>query len=298
MAYGSLEAAEQYLALAERRSASVPEARREQLQLLLLVVRQQVDRQRGDLPAVTERARRLQAMAGTADTDTVPVGGEELRAMALISLGTTEFWAAHFADAEEHLEHGVALARGIGRSYLEFTGLAFQAMSGLYRPLAPVTDLARQAVELADRHGWTDDTAFGVACTALGAVLTLQVRPEEAEPWVRHAERILRAEAEPAAVAATRYVRGRLEQGRGRDAEALAAFQAAELLARRLATPHYLAPGPGLTRCTACCVSARPSAPDSWRHRPAPSGPRRTGPGARRVYACPGRRGRLGSQAR
>ena len=241
LARGSLQAAERYLALAERRSASVPQARREQLRLLLLVVRLQVDRQRGDLPAVTEQARRLQDMAMAADADAVqPVAGEHLRALALISLGAAEFWAAQFADAEEHLEHGVTLARGIGRPYLEFTGLAYQAATGLYRSLTPVTDHARQAIELARRHGWTDDRAFGVACSALGAALTTQVKPEEAEPWVQCAERTLTAEAEPAAVAATRYVRGILEQARGRDAEALAAFQAAEPLARRLATPDFL----------------------------------------------------------
>jgi LuxR family maltose regulon positive regulatory protein len=40
--------------------------------------------------------------------------------------------------------------------------------------------------------------------------------------------------------AAIRFVRGTLEMARNRDAEALAAFQAAGLLARRLASPHYL----------------------------------------------------------
>ena len=39
-----------------------------------------------------------------------------------------------------------------------------------------------------------------------------------------------------------RYVRGMVELGRGRDREALAAFQAAERLARRLAGPHYFVP--------------------------------------------------------
>ena len=53
---------------------------------------------------------------------------------------------------------------------------------------------------------------------------------------------MLRAEAEPAAVLGVRYVRGLLELGRGRDADALAAFQAAERLAGGLATPQYLLP--------------------------------------------------------
>ena len=71
-------------------------------------------------------------------------------------------------------------------------------------------------------------------------MLAWQGRLEEAEPWVQRAERTVRAEAEPAAALAVHYVRGRLELARGRDADALAAFQAAERLAGRLAAPHQL----------------------------------------------------------
>ena len=109
-------------------SASVPDARRGQAQLLLGIVRLLLARQRGNLPAVAEEARRLQAMAEAPEA-AQPGLGEELRALALISLGSTEFWAARFEEAERHLEQGVALARRIGRPYLEFTGLAYQAAS-------------------------------------------------------------------------------------------------------------------------------------------------------------------------
>jgi LuxR family maltose regulon positive regulatory protein len=95
-------------------------------------------------------------------------------------------------------------------------------------------------MELARRHGWTDEPAAGTASAVLGAVLAWQGRPEEAEPWVRRAERTLRAEADPAAGMWVYYVRGVLEQGRGRDAEALAAFLAAERLGGLLAAPHLL----------------------------------------------------------
>ena len=93
LARGSLEAAERYLGLAAQGSASVPAGRRGQPQVLLGVVRLLVARQRGNLPAVTDQAQRLQAMAEAPDA--VQAGlGEELRALALISLGTTEVWTA------------------------------------------------------------------------------------------------------------------------------------------------------------------------------------------------------------
>jgi LuxR family transcriptional regulator, maltose regulon positive regulatory protein len=240
LAQGSLEAAERYLAVAERGSASVPEARRGQRELLLGVVRLLLHRQRGDLPAVAEDASRLSVMA---DADVARHGrGEDLRALALISLGSTEFWTALSEDAERYLQRGVALARRIGRPYLEFSGLAYQAATGLNHSLGRILECGSQAIELAERHGWTDDPAAGVACTALGSALTWQGRPEEAEPWVQRAEGTLRVEAEPAAVVGLYIVRGELELARNRETEALAAFQAAERLAQRLGLPLRTVP--------------------------------------------------------
>jgi LuxR family transcriptional regulator, maltose regulon positive regulatory protein len=240
LALGSLAAAERYLGLAERGAASVPEGRRGQLQVLLGVVRLLLARQRGDLPAVTEQAQRLQALAEAPEA-AQPGLGEELHALALVSLGSTEVWAARRDEAQRHLEQGIALARRIGRPYLEFTGLAYQTVGEFYRSLPRTAERSRQAVELAREHGWTDEPAAGIAYMRLGSVLAWQGRPEEAEAWVQHAERTLRAEAEPAAALGVHHIRGVLELARGRDADALAAFRAAERLVPFLAAPHLLA---------------------------------------------------------
>jgi LuxR family transcriptional regulator, maltose regulon positive regulatory protein len=169
--------------------------------------------------------------------------GEDLHALALISLGEAEYWTVRFEDASRHLERGIALARRIGRPYLEFTGLAHQAAAQLYHSYARAAECGTQAVELAGRHGWTDDPAFGVASTILGLVLVGQARQDEAEAWVQRAERTITAEAaQPAMFVGIRYVRGVVEMARDHDVEALAAFEAAEQLARRLAAPHYLIP--------------------------------------------------------
>jgi len=248
LARGSLEAAARYLARAERASASVPTDRRGQAQLLAGIVRLLAARQRGNLLAVTDEAQRLQAMAEApeaAQYDLAPATrtslGEDLHALALISLGEAEYWTVRFEDASRHLERGIALARRIGRPYLEFTGLAHQAAAQLYRSHARAAELGRQAVELAERHGWTDDPALGVASTILALVLVGQARQDEAEAWVQRGERTITAEtAQPAMFAGIRYARGVVEMARDHHAEALAAFEAAEQLARRLAAPHYL----------------------------------------------------------
>jgi LuxR family transcriptional regulator, maltose regulon positive regulatory protein len=241
LARGSLEAAERYLAAAERRAASAPEASRGQTRLLLGVVSLLLARQRGNLSGVAEDASRLPALADAPDA-AQPGLGEDLRALALISVGSALYWTARREEAGEYLERGVALARRIGRPYLEFTGLAYQAAAVLFQSYVRAAALGRRAVELARRHGWTGDPAFGVACGALGTLLASQGRPDEAEPWLQEAERTLTAETHPAQCLAIRYDRGVLEQARGRDAAALAAFQAVEPLAGRLASPHLIIP--------------------------------------------------------
>ncbi len=240
LAQGSLEAAERYLTLAGRQSASAPAGRGEYGRLLLGVVRLLLDRQRGNLPGVAAGARDLQAMAEVADA-AQPGLGADLSALALISLGSTEFLATESHDAEGYLERGIALARQGGRPYLEFTGLAYQALHEAYHSFARAAERGRQAVALAEQHGWTGDPAAGMACTAVAVVLAGQGRPDEAEPWVQRAERTLTADTQPAAVLAIRSIRGMLELVRGRNAAALAALEAGEPLARRLAGPNYFA---------------------------------------------------------
>jgi LuxR family maltose regulon positive regulatory protein len=239
LARGSLETAERYLGLAERGSASVPDGRRSQVQILLGVVRLQVARQHGNVSAVAEEARRLQAVAEPPDA-VRPGLGEEFRGVALISLGITELWAARLEVAEGHLEQGVILARRMGRPYLEFTGLAHQAVIEIFRSSRRAAERGRQVVELAQRHGWTEEPPACAAYVALGAALVWQGRLEEAEPWVQRAERTVRAEAEPAVALAVHYLRGLLELTRNRDADALTAFRAAERLTGHLAASHYL----------------------------------------------------------
>jgi LuxR family transcriptional regulator, maltose regulon positive regulatory protein len=237
LARGSLDAAERYLGLAEQ--APVPEGRRGQARLLVGMVRLLLVRQRGDPPAVAEAAGRLQAIA-EAPQAARPALGEDLRALALISLGCAEYWAARFEEAERHLADGVALARRIGRPYLEFTGLVYAAVIEFYGSASLAVEHGRQAAELAEQHGWADEPAAGFASVIVAAVLVWRGRLEEAEPWIQRAEGTVRADAEPAVGLAIHHVRGWFELVRGRDADALAAFQAADRLAGRLAKPNLL----------------------------------------------------------
>jgi LuxR family transcriptional regulator, maltose regulon positive regulatory protein len=240
LAHGSLEEAERYLALATLGSASVSTGRRGQVQVLLGVVGLLLARQRGNLPAVVEEARRLRDMAEAPDA-AQPGTGQELRALALINLGSAEVWAARFEDADRHLEHGVALAHRIGRPFLEVMGLAHWAVvPASAQSLTLGAQRSREAIELAERHGWSDELLPAVAYAVLAVILAWQGRLEEAEPCLWHAERTLRADLQPPAGPLLGHARGLLELARGRYEEALDAFQAAGRLAGQSVTPHYL----------------------------------------------------------
>jgi LuxR family maltose regulon positive regulatory protein len=240
LAAGSLAQAERFLGLAARGTATVPPDRRGQLDVLLGMVRLLLARQRMNLPAAAEEAQRLRVVADAPDTASLGLS-EELRALALINLGITEYWGGRLAEAEPHLEQGITLARKIGRPYLEFLGLAHRTSIATVRssPYARAEERARQTIELARRHGWTDEPAVGIAYISLAAGLIWRLRLEEAADWVRRAERTLRAEADPMTAMAIRYVRALLELARGRDQEVLATFQATERLSRLLDAPDW-----------------------------------------------------------
>ena len=238
LARGSLEEAERCLALATRTLESVPADRRGRAQAVLAVVRMRLARQRGDLETVAGEAQRLLAPAVTAE----PGLGGDLRALALIDLGIAEAWTARFEEADRHLGDGIALARRIGRPYLEVTGLAHLAQLESWRSFRLGAQRGLQAIELATEHGWADEPVAGLAYLALGVAMVTQGRLEEAERALSQAERTVRAEVEPAAGMRLHYGRGMLEFVSGHHDAALNAFQAAERLAGSLVTPHTLAP--------------------------------------------------------
>jgi LuxR family transcriptional regulator, maltose regulon positive regulatory protein len=226
----SLEAAQRYLAGATRGSASGFADRRGCSRAAVAVLRLSLAWERGDLRAIAEQARRLLDPgedAGPAQAEP----GDELRALALVSLGVAELWAHQGSEAEPYLEQGIELARRSGRSWLELTGLAHGAWTASFRSFGLAADRGMRAIKLAEEHGWTEEPGVAVAYAAVGAIRVWQMRLEEAEALLEQAERVPRAGVEPAARWVLHQARGMLELARGRDAEALMAFRSTERLA-------------------------------------------------------------------
>ena len=236
---GSLEAAERQLALAAERSASVAADRRAHFEVVLAIFRLSVAAQHGDLPVVVEQAQRLLAPAKPADAALLGNRvGDDLRALTLTGQGTAELWFLRAEEAERHLELAVALARRIGRPFLEVSALAHSAWAASFRSFALAVERGTEATELAQRHGWTAEPAVAVGYLALGATRVWQMRLAEAEPLLDQAERALRPEVQPAASLVLRQARGMVALAHGRDAEALAAFEVPGQLKGLLVAGH------------------------------------------------------------
>jgi LuxR family maltose regulon positive regulatory protein len=222
---GSLEEGARYLALAAAGAASVPAGRREHFRITLAVLRLYLARQRGDLQAVAEEVEQLQSADAL---NVAQLGlGEELRALALISLGIAELWSSRLHEAEAHLERGVALARRIGRPFLEMNGLVHWGVVASFRSSALAAERCLQAIELAQRHGWGGEPFVAIAYPMLAGSLIGQGELEEAERWLMEGEYALRSEVGPATGMLFHLVRGVLEIARGHLEAGLAALRAA-----------------------------------------------------------------------
>ena len=117
-------------------------------------------RRRGHLADVIEQARFLASpVTGPSDEDIAL--GSDLRAVALMNLGTVEAWALGIPDAERHLREGAVLAREIGRPYLEVSCLAQLGFAYIFHGAAePKVDSfattqrrCYEAIALAERYG-------------------------------------------------------------------------------------------------------------------------------------------------
>ena len=120
---GRLDEAAAHLAVAETYAETAPPDRQRRLRVAIASLKLSLARRRGHLAGVIEQVRFLASpVTGQSDEDIAL--GSDLRAVALMNLGTAEAWTLGLPDAERHLQEGAVLAREIGRPYLEVGCLA------------------------------------------------------------------------------------------------------------------------------------------------------------------------------
>ncbi len=133
---GRLDEAAAHLTLAEASIAATPVDRQHRLDVATAALKLSLARKRGHLAEVVEQVRFLASpVSGQSDEDIAL--DSDLRAVALMNLGTVEAWSLANQDSQRHLQEGADLARKIGRPYLEVACLAEPPLSSRSRTSSP-----------------------------------------------------------------------------------------------------------------------------------------------------------------
>ena len=244
LAQGRLDEAAAYLAVAEAHVGTMPPDRRRRLQVAVASLQLQLARRRGDLAGVIEQVRFL-ASPVTGPTGEDIALGSDLRAVALMNLGTAEAWTlapSDAPDAERHLREGADLAREIGRPYLKVGCLAQFGFASLFlNSFATTQRRCREAIALAERHGWGTEPVIAPALIMLSATLIWTGEFDEAERWLQRTRQALQTDTGPDITLLLHQTAGLLHAGRGRHREALEEFRVAEDLGSQLEGSQALA---------------------------------------------------------
>ena len=238
---GRQEEAAAALALAESQVESAPLARRRRLSVAIASLRLALARRSGRFSEVIEQVNLLDASITDESNELLPMGSE-LRGVALLNLGIVETWSGRLADAERHLSEGAALAQTIGRPYLEVACRAHQGFPSKTVSVATARERGRQAVALAERHGFDDRPIVAPALGAVGGMAIWMGEFDEGERWLRRAWEVADPSVDPAATVLLHVATGMLYAGRGQNQSALEEFAAAARAQSLLTGVHALAP--------------------------------------------------------
>ncbi len=241
---GRLDEAAAHLALAEKYAETAPPERQRRLQVAVASLQLSLARRRGHRAGVIEQARFLASpITGQSDEDIAL--GSDLRAVALMNLGTAEAWSLEppdAPDAERHLREGAVLAREIGRPYLEVACLAQLGFASLVlHSFATTQRRCREAIALAERHGWGSEPVIAPALIMLAGTMIWTGEFDEGERWLQRTRQALQTDTGPDITLLLRQTAGLLHAGRGRHHEAAEEFGTAEYLGSQLADSRALA---------------------------------------------------------
>ena len=165
-----LDQADAHLQVARSYAATTLPGRQRRLRMALASLDLLLARLRGHFKGVFEQVGVLLAPAAGQSSADVALGSD-LRAVALLNLGVTEAWSLRLADSERHLLEGAALARRIGRPYLEVSCLAHLGFASTVHSFAVARQRCKDAIALAARYGWEADPVTAPALAALANAL-------------------------------------------------------------------------------------------------------------------------------
>jgi LuxR family maltose regulon positive regulatory protein len=241
LARGRLDEAAAHLSVAEFSITSTSPDRKHRLEVATAALKLSLARKRGHLAGVVEQVRFLASpVSGQSDEDIAL--DSDLRAVALMNLGTVEAWSLGNQDSQRHLQDGADLARKIGRPYLEVACLAELAFASKIEPFATTRQRCREAIALAEEHGWGAEPVISPALVNLAGTLIWTGEFDEGDRWLRRAARALETDTGPVIRLLLHLGTGMLLAGRRRQPEALTEYHAAEHMQAQLEGSHALMP--------------------------------------------------------
>jgi LuxR family transcriptional regulator, maltose regulon positive regulatory protein len=237
---GRLDEAAAHLAVAEAYARTAPPDRRRRLRVTIASLQLSLARRRGHLAGVIEQVSFL-ASPVTGQSDEEIALDNDLRAVALMNLGAIEAWSAALPDAERHLQEGTALARQIGRPYLEVCCLAQLGFASKIHPFATTQRRCREAIALAEHYGWGTEPVIAPALVILAGIMIWTGEFDEGQRWLQRTVQALQTDVGPDIGLMLHLAAGMLHAGRSRHHEAVEEFSAAERLQSQLEGWHALA---------------------------------------------------------
>jgi LuxR family transcriptional regulator, maltose regulon positive regulatory protein len=240
LAQGRLDEAAAHLTVTETAITSAAPDRKHRLEVAIAALKLSLARKRGHLAGVVEQVRFL-ASPTTGQSDGDIALDSDLRAVALMNLGIAEAWSLGNQDSERHLQEGADLARRIGRPYLEVACLAELAFASKIEPFATTRRRCREAIALAEQHGWGAEPVISPALVNLAGALIWTGEFDEGDYWLRRTARALETDTGPPMRLLLHIGTGMLLSSRHRQREALAEYSAAEHLQAQLEGSHALA---------------------------------------------------------
>ena len=239
LARGRLDEAAAYLTVAESAIAAAQSDRRHRLEVATAALRLSLARKRGHLAGVVDQVKFLASPVTGQSNEDIALDSD-LRAVALMNLGTAEAWALGNQESLQHLREGADLARRIGRPYLEVACLAEIAFASKIDPLATTRQRCREAIALAEQHGWGAEPVIAPALVNLAGALVWAGEFDQADEWLGRTARALETDTGPPIRLLLHLCTGLLMSGRRRQREALAQYNAAEHLQGQLEGSHAL----------------------------------------------------------
>jgi LuxR family transcriptional regulator, maltose regulon positive regulatory protein len=241
VALGHLDETAAHLTVAEAAITATPPGRRHRLEVATAALRLSLARKRGNLAGVIDQVRFLASPVGGQSDEDIALDSD-LRAVALMNLGIVEAWSLGNQDSQRHLREGAELARRIGRPYLEVACLSELAFASKIEPFATTQRRCREAIALAERHGWGAEPVIAPALVNLAGALIWTGEFDEGDRWLRRAARALETDSGPLIRLLLHLGTAALLSGLRRPREALAEYRAAERLQAQLEGSHALTP--------------------------------------------------------